>query len=110
MIDFLNLTNYRCTFDYLEIYYVNHNGFKDLIDRFCGTNTPKDFISQHPKMEILFVSDFTKHSNGFLAHYTFLGDSKESMIMMQYKIQLYMYLFSTYEFSFLIFILLPMCK
>ncbi|XP_022294314.2 neuropilin and tolloid-like protein 2 isoform X2 [Crassostrea virginica] len=64
-----------CTFDYLEIYYVNHNGFKDLIDRFCGTNTPKDFISQHPKMEILFVADFTKHSNGFLAHYTFLGDN-----------------------------------
>ncbi|XP_052712071.1 neuropilin and tolloid-like protein 2 isoform X2 [Crassostrea angulata] len=64
-----------CTFDYLEIYYVNNNGFKDLIDRFCGTNTPKDFISHHPKMEILFVSDFTKHSNGFLAHYTFLGDN-----------------------------------
>ncbi|XP_062579020.1 cubilin-like isoform X1 [Saccostrea cucullata] len=63
-----------CTFDYLEIYYVNQNGFKDLIDRHCGTNTPKDFISQHSKMEILFVSDFTKHSNGFLAHYTFLGD------------------------------------
>lgn len=76
MIDCFNLINYSCTFDYLEIYYVNNNGFKDLIDRFCGTNTPKDFISHHPKMEILFVSDFTKHSNGFLAHYTFLGDSK----------------------------------
>lgn len=76
MIDCFNLINYRCIFDYLEIYYVNNNGFKDLIDRFCGINILKDFIFYYFKMEILFVFDFIKYFNGFLVYYIFLGDSK----------------------------------
>ncbi|KAK3090468.1 hypothetical protein FSP39_012126 [Pinctada imbricata] len=64
-----------CKFDYLEIFDIDNDGFKTLIDRHCGSRKPNEFVSLQSKLEIVFTSDFTKNSNGFLAHYYFLGDN-----------------------------------
>ncbi|XP_021357854.1 tolloid-like protein 1 isoform X2 [Mizuhopecten yessoensis] len=76
--DYFNLevrSDKGCQFDYIEIHYVNDEGFKSEVGRFCGTDTPEEFVSLQPKMEIVFKSDSTKEQNGFIAHYEFLGDN-----------------------------------
>jgi hypothetical protein len=48
------------------------------MDRYCGENVPKQFISQESKLEIKFKTDFTKTLNGFIGHYEFLDESNTS--------------------------------
>ncbi|KAK3596939.1 hypothetical protein CHS0354_002506 [Potamilus streckersoni] len=66
-----------CKFDYIDIYNIDEQGYKTLMSRFCGTKIPTVFVSLHSKMEIIFRSDLTKSGLGFLAHYEFLGESKQ---------------------------------
>lgn len=76
--DYFNLevrSDKGCQFDFIEIHYVNDEGFKSEVGRFCGSDTPEEFVSLQPKMEIVFKSDSTKEQNGFIAHYEFLGDN-----------------------------------
>lgn len=64
-----------CQFDYIEINDVNESGSKSLMQKFCGSDTPAEFVSLQQKMEIVFVSDSTKNLNGFIGHYEFLSDN-----------------------------------
>lgn len=64
-----------CQFDYIEIYNIDREGFKVLMDRYCGKSVPKQFISQESKLEIKFKTDFTKTLHGFLGHYEFLDEN-----------------------------------
>ena len=50
---------------------------KHLEERFCGQKVPKETISVHQKVEVVFKSDHTgKKHTGFLGNYTFIDESK----------------------------------
>ncbi|GAB1600164.1 tolloid-like protein 1 [Argonauta hians] len=63
-----------CKFDFVDIFGVDHMGFKTLMNRFCGAEKPSPIISIQPKIEMFFKSDYTKSLRGFLGHYEFLDD------------------------------------
>lgn len=67
-----------CQFDYIEIFNIDAEGFKVLMDRYCGDRAPKEFISKQSKLEIVFKTDFTKELHGFIGHYEFLDESNSN--------------------------------
>ncbi|XP_041354160.1 membrane frizzled-related protein-like [Gigantopelta aegis] len=64
-----------CRFDYVDIFSVDRMGYKTLLSRFCGSEKPEAITSIQSRLEIIFVSDYTKTANGFLGQYTFLDDT-----------------------------------
>ncbi|XP_050392278.1 membrane frizzled-related protein isoform X2 [Patella vulgata] len=64
-----------CRFDYIDVFSVDRMGYRTRLNRFCGKEIPPTIISVQPSLEIVFVSDYTKISSGFSAHFTFLDDS-----------------------------------
>lgn len=68
-------TDAGCQFDFVDIFGVDHMGFKTLMNRFCGAEMPPPIMSIQPKVEMFFKSDYTKSLRGFLGHYEFLNDA-----------------------------------
>ena len=67
---------FRCKFDYIAISSINNQGYKEPKFFYCGSATPRMYISTYSKLEIIFHSDFTKTAKGFLGHYEFIGKSR----------------------------------
>ncbi|XP_059140139.1 CUB domain-containing protein 2-like isoform X2 [Physella acuta] len=62
-------------YDYIEVYTLDSQGFKALLNKFCGSKIPQTIISPQSKLEIKFITDHWQNSaRGFSGTYRFLGD------------------------------------
>ena len=50
---------------------------KHLEARFCGQDIPRETVSVHQRVEVVFKSDYTgKKHKGFVGNYTFIQESE----------------------------------
>ncbi|CAL1528226.1 unnamed protein product [Lymnaea stagnalis] len=64
-----------CRYDYIDVYTMDSQGFKTLLNKFCGRKIPQTIISPQSKLEIVFVTDHWQNSaTGFSGRYRFLGE------------------------------------
>ncbi|XP_064596601.1 neuropilin-1-like [Liolophura sinensis] len=64
-----------CVYDHINVYSLDNRDEKMLLGQFCGSSPPDPVVSLHPKLEVQFISDYTKSMKGFLGNYEFLGDT-----------------------------------
>ncbi|XP_071569184.1 cubilin isoform X2 [Temnothorax nylanderi] len=66
----------HCVHDYVNIYENYTLSDKNIIATYCGTNKPPDLTTQDSTLTILFHTDSSVTSDGFVATYIFMDMSK----------------------------------
>lgn len=77
-LTFLNFKleqSHSCSYDYVAIYDVNDKSENEgLIGTFCGSKMPPTLLSASNMMRVVFKTDSSHTSDGFLATYVFIAE------------------------------------